>query len=84
MYDLLKALGANALPAWEQHHVSGGVRPVHRARALRRLLNEDAVAGLPHSQPEWRELEEGEDRDNHYCRDEPYKEYALKNDLDHR
>ncbi len=83
MDDLLKALGANALPTWEQHHISGSVRPVHRARALRCLLDEDAVAGLPQSQPEWRELEESEDRDNHYRRDKPYKQYALKNDLDH-
>src|SRR5215469_10033872 len=52
IYDLLEALGADALPAWEQHHITRGMRPMHRACAFRRLLDEDAVPSLPQSEPE--------------------------------
>ena len=60
------------------------MRPMHRACAFRRLLDEDAVPSLPQSEPEWRELEEREDPNNYDRRDEGDKKYTLKNDLDHR
>ncbi len=62
IYDLLEALGADALSVREQHHVGGAVRPVHRACARCRLLDEDAVAGLSQSEPERCEFNEDEEQ----------------------